>query len=60
MITSKKAVVAILRERGQHGRADFVDRQLPDRIDSDRHVGLLATLRLDVADLPDDPPPPSA
>ncbi|GID29889.1 hypothetical protein [Paractinoplanes brasiliensis] len=47
MIISKAAVVAVLRERGQHARADFVDRELPDRIDSARHSGLLATLRLD-------------
>jgi hypothetical protein len=56
MIISRKAVTAVLRERGQHARADFVDRELPERIDSDRHGGLLATLHLDLAELRDDTP----
>lgn len=51
MSIAKANVLAILRERGQHHRADFVDRELPDRIDSARHAGLLATLRLDPARL---------
>jgi hypothetical protein len=55
MIIAKAAVLAALRERGQHGRAEFVDRELPDRIDLDRHGGLLAMLRLDPEQLTDDP-----
>ncbi|WP_199517307.1 hypothetical protein [Nucisporomicrobium flavum] len=51
MTISKTAVVAALRERGQHSRADFVDRELPDRIDPTHHGGLLATLRLDPSEL---------
>jgi hypothetical protein len=47
MIISKAAVLAVLRERGQHARADFVDRELSERIDLARHGGLLATLHLD-------------
>ena len=60
MIVSKAVVVAVLRKRGQHARADFVDRELPDRIDSDQHGGLLATLHLDPAELvePSDTPLP--
>ncbi|WP_169789713.1 hypothetical protein [Actinoplanes subtropicus] len=53
MIISKAVVVAVLRQRGQHVRADFVDRELPERIDSAQHGGLLATLRLDLAELAD-------
>lgn len=48
---SKAVVLTILRERGQHARAAFVDRELPDRIDPARHGGLLATLHLDPAAL---------
>ncbi len=55
MIIAKATVLAALRERGQHDRADFVDRELPDRIDLNRHGGLLAMLRLDQATLTDDP-----
>jgi hypothetical protein len=53
MIISKAVVIAVLRQRGQHVRADFVDRELPERVDSDRHGGLLATLHLDLAELAD-------
>ena len=51
MIVSKALVCGILRERGQNARADFVDRELPERIDSARHGGLLATLHLDLNEL---------
>ncbi|GAA0553854.1 hypothetical protein GCM10010172_40550 [Paractinoplanes ferrugineus] len=53
MTISKAAVIAALRKRGQHARADFVDRELPDELDLNRHGGLLTTLRLDPADLAD-------
>jgi hypothetical protein len=53
MIISKKAVLAALRERGQNARADFVDRELPDRIDTAQHGGLLATLHLNLDELAD-------
>jgi hypothetical protein len=51
MTISKAAVIAVLRERGQHARADFVDRELPERIEASQHGGLLATLHLDPAEL---------
>lgn len=55
MIISKAAVLAVLRQRGQHRRADFVDRELPEQIDTTQHGGLLATLNLDLAELADSP-----
>ena len=51
MIISKALVLSILRERGQNARADFVDRELPERIESTQHGGLLATLHLDPSEL---------
>jgi len=51
MTISKAVVIAVLRERGQHDRADFVDRELPENIDPARHGGLLATLHIDPAEL---------
>jgi hypothetical protein len=51
MIISKAAVLAVLRERGQHARADFVNRELPESIDPARHGGLLATLHIDLREL---------
>ncbi|GHJ17765.1 hypothetical protein TPA0908_57600 [Micromonospora sp. AKA38] len=54
---ARHRIVATLRGRGQHARADWVERELPERVDPARHVGLLATLRLDPADLADSPSP---
>jgi hypothetical protein len=51
MTIPKNLIIAKLRERGQHQRADFVDRQLPDDVDVARHGGLLATLHLDPEEL---------
>lgn len=51
MIIQKSAIAAKLRERGQNARADFVDRELPDSVDTLLHGGLLATLRLDYEEL---------
>ncbi len=53
MIISKSIVVATLRERGKHDRADWVDRELPEQIDSARHSGLLATLGIDATEMAD-------
>ncbi|GAA4958168.1 hypothetical protein [Actinoplanes utahensis] len=57
MIIRKAVVIAALRERGQQARADFVDRELPERIDSTEHGGLLAMLHLDPATLSDETSP---
>ena len=51
MIVAKHLIVAELRKRGQNQRAEFVDRQLPEEIDSTKHSGLLATLHIDLAEL---------
>ncbi|MBB2943456.1 hypothetical protein FB565_003169 [Actinoplanes lutulentus] len=51
MTISKAAVITVLRERGQHDRADFVDKELPEDIDEARHGGLLAMLRVTPAEL---------
>lgn len=55
MMIDKRKILDALRRRGQHTRADWVDRELPDRVDTLRHGGLLATLDLDPADLADEP-----
>ena len=51
MTIPKSVIIAKLRERNQHRRADFVDRQLPDDVDLAQHGGLLATLHLDPDEL---------
>ncbi|MCX4391202.1 DUF5994 family protein [Micromonospora peucetia] len=51
MTIARHTIVSALRQRGQHARADWVERELPTQVDPSRHVGLLATLRLDLAEL---------
>ncbi|MGC5030091.1 hypothetical protein [Micromonospora sp. DT229] len=57
MSIARDRIIKVLRHRGQQVRADWVERELPERVDPARHVGLLATLRLDPADLADAPSP---
>ena len=51
MLVDKVRILEILRERGQEARALWVDRQLPDQVDTVQNAGLLVTLRLNEADL---------
>jgi hypothetical protein len=52
----KRKILQILRDRGQHARAEWVDRQLPERVDLDKNAGLLATLHISPSDLADPHP----
>jgi hypothetical protein len=56
MKIEKKKVVDVLRRRGQHDRAEWVNRELPDLVDSAQNTGILATLGLTPADLADPTP----
>jgi hypothetical protein len=38
----KRKILQILRDRGPHARAEWVDRQLSERVDPDKNAGLLA------------------
>ncbi|MGC1212787.1 MAG: DUF5994 family protein [Micromonospora sp.] len=51
MTIARHTIVSALRRRGQDTRADWVERELPEQVDPTRHGGLLATLRLDPAEL---------
>ncbi|MFD1365037.1 hypothetical protein [Actinoplanes sichuanensis] len=44
-------MVAVVRERGRQIRADFAERELPDRIDPSHHGGRPAMLHLDLSTL---------
>ena len=55
MEIDKDKILDALRRRGQHHRAEWVDRELPDRVDTVRNSGLLATLNLDPAEFADQP-----
>jgi hypothetical protein len=54
MTVSKSRILAELRRRDQHDRADWVDRTLPEQIDPVRNAGVLSLLAIDMADLPED------
>jgi hypothetical protein len=50
MKVDKAEIVAILRARGQDARADWVDRTLPDVVDTDENHSLLrSTLDIEPA-----------
>lgn len=57
MRIARYRIIMALRDRGQWIRADWVEREMPVWVDTDKHGGLLATLRLDPADLADVPSP---
>jgi hypothetical protein len=59
MMIDKARILDALRQRGQHTRAEWVDRTLPTHVDTVRNAGLLATLELDPADLSAEPSPTS-
>jgi len=51
MLIDKADITAALRARGQDDRADWVERTLPDRVDTARNDGLLKLLDIDVAEM---------
>jgi hypothetical protein len=51
----KQRILQILRDRGLHARAEWVDRELPERVDLEKNAGLLVTLHIKPADLADPP-----
>jgi len=48
----KAQILAALRSRNLTDRAAWVDRQLPDVVDTEKNRALLEMLGIDVADLP--------
>ncbi|HEX5997218.1 MAG TPA: hypothetical protein VFY84_18925 [Jiangellales bacterium] len=56
MEIDKRKIVQVLHRRGQHDRAEWVDRELPDPVDTTKNAGILATLDLNPADIADPTP----
>lgn len=52
----KQEILRILHDRGLHARAEWVNRQLPERVDLERNAGLLATLHISSTELTDPAP----
>lgn len=53
MKIDKSRILEALRRRGLNDRADWVDRELPDPIDTRVNASVLATLGIDPADFDD-------
>jgi hypothetical protein len=49
MYIDKAEIVAALQSRGLHARADWVNRQLPPIVDTDKNGSLLHMLDIDPA-----------
>jgi hypothetical protein len=51
MKLDKNAILDMLRNRGDHERANRADQELPDEVDHEEHSGLLGKLGLDPKDV---------
>ena len=47
MHVDKNQIVQLLRDRGEHEKADQAQAELPDKVDHDQHGGLLDRLGVD-------------
>jgi len=52
MHIDKGAILSVLRSRGLDDRADWVDRELPDLVDTYKNSALLRMLGIDLATIP--------
>jgi len=52
MHIEKAAILSVLRSRGLDDRADWVDRELPDLVDTYKNSALLRMLGIDLATIP--------
>jgi hypothetical protein len=47
----KDQILKLLRDRGDDGKADQADQELPDKVDTDQHADQLQKLGIDPKDL---------
>ena len=47
----KDKILELLRQRGDHDKAEAADKELPDRVDTDNDAGLLSKFGIDPKDL---------
>ena len=50
----KDQILQLLRDRGDHDKADQADQQLPDPVDPEQHSDLLKKIGIDPSDLLED------
>ncbi len=51
MQIDKEEVIKLLREKGQHDKADQAQKQLPDKVDHEQHAGMLQQLGINPQEL---------
>jgi len=51
MQLDKAQIIEFLKDRGQHQQADQAQQNLPDKVDTDQHGGLLAQYGISVEEL---------
>lgn len=52
MQIDKQQIIDLLKNRGDHDKAQQADQELPDQVDTDQHSGMLDKLGLSADDLP--------
>lgn len=51
MQIDKQQILEFLKNRGDNDKADQADRELPDKVDTEKDSGLLSKFGIDVGDL---------
>jgi hypothetical protein len=51
MQIDKNTILDLLRQRGDHDKADQAEQQLPDQVDHQQHAGTLQKLGIDPREL---------
>jgi hypothetical protein len=47
----KEQILQMLRDRGDHDKAQQADQQLPDQVDPEQHSGLLGKIGIDPGEI---------
>jgi hypothetical protein len=47
----KEKILELLRQRGENDKAQQADQELPDKVDTEQHRGILEKLGIDPQDL---------
>lgn len=51
MQIDKDTIINFLKQQGHHDKAQHASDQLPDKVDTDQHAGLLSKIGIDPKDL---------
>jgi len=51
MQVDKQEIIKLLREKGEHEKADQAAQQLPNQVDHEQHKGLLNQIGIDPQEL---------